>query len=111
MRPGSKTQNRSIRLETTNVTVDPNAQAHGAGTLPTRRIHRSGAHVHGAGGDGECQEEGEQNGKESGKNSVHDKRKSQDALNQENKVHHIPTQSNEELGPHRVPTCQSPSMT
>ena len=77
----------------------------------TQRIHCSGTLVHGAGGDGDCQEEGELHGKESGKNSLHDKRKSQDTLNQEKKVHHIPTQSNEEPGPHRVPTCQSPSAT
>ena len=75
----------------------------------TQRIHCSGTLVHGAGGDGDGQEEGELHGKESGKNSLHDKRKSQDTLNQEKKVHHIPTQSNEEPGPQRIPTCQSPS--
>ena len=77
----------------------------------TQRIHCSGTLVHGAGGDGDCQEEGELHRKESGKNSLHDKRKSQDTLNQEKKAHHIPTQSNEEPGPHRIPTCQSPSAT
>ena len=71
----------------------------------------SGTLVHGAGGDGDHQEEGELHGEESGKNSLHGKRKSQDTLNHEKKVHHIPTQSNEEPGPHHVPTCQSPSAT
>ena len=79
--------------------------------MPSQRIHCSGTLDNGTGRDGGCQEEGELHEKESGKNSLHDKRKSQDTLNQEKKAHHIPTQSNEEPGPHRIPTCQSPSVT
>ena len=85
--PGSRTQNRSIRLETANVANGPDARLSGAGILPTQRILYSGAHALGVDGDGECHEEGEHYVKGSDEKSLQGKRKSQDTLNQEKKAH------------------------